>query len=287
MKRYISLIAICLVTLLLMTFIFYILLRQDNSYIMYIRLQVNPSFVIGINENKNVVFYNALNEDGNKYNLAMFQGKTLEEATKIFVEKLGNAKENKDEINITVMTKDNVKEKEIVEIIEKNIKSFDNHYKIIVHEPSSDDLERFSNETVYNLEASLTNEDLKMIGKTVYKKVDEHINEKISSLNLSKLSLEKQISLLKEKQEEGYFSDYLLENMVIDEYKVILLEKSNYTIVFTYEENNTYSYRLILNMDVEYEKDSSQKIVEVYTYSYELGEDLEKISSLKKHFYML
>ena len=103
MKRYFALIGIVIFTLVVTVSLFVFLISRTNSYITYIKLQVNPSFVIGIDDNNKVVFYNALNEDGNNYNLGMFQGKSLEEATKIFVEKLGYAQPGKDEINLTVL----------------------------------------------------------------------------------------------------------------------------------------------------------------------------------------
>jgi len=285
MKRYVSLILICVGTIILMTALFYFLLRQDNYYITYIKLQVNPSFVIGIDEKKNVVFYNALNEDGNKYNLSMFQGKSLEEATRIFIEKLGIAKENKDEINLTVMTKNNILEKEIADIISNVIKGFDNNYQIILHEPTNDELEKYSDETIYNISPSINDETLKLISKDIYDKINNHIDKKINNLHLKNLNKEDRVSLLKEKQEEGYFSDYILSNIKIDEYNVTLLEKSNYSIIFTYDEENNYTYRIVLNLEIEKEKNEIKRIVEVYIFSYEEIDNIGKINDLKRYFY--
>lgn len=285
MKRYISLILISILTLGIIVLLFYLMLRQDNSYITYIKLQVNPSFVIGINSNKKVVFYNALNEDGNKYNLEMFQGKGLDEATRVFISKLGNAQEDKNEINLTVMTKNNILEQEIVNIIAKEIKEFDSNYIVIAHEATYEEMERYSNEAIYNIAASLKNNDLKIIGKLTYDKVLNYVNSRIKSLNLSKMPIENQIELLKEKVEEGYFNSYSLSNMRISEYNVILLEKSSYSVDFKFNEDNSYKYEIILYLEVEHEKNELKNIVEVYTYTYELGEGDGIISNLKKYFY--
>ena len=99
MKRYIKFITAIIVSITLIVLLFLLLIRQNNSYITYIKLQVNPSFIIGINNDKVVVFYNALNEDANKYNLSMFQGKKIDEAAKVFIEKLGKSTDDKNEIN--------------------------------------------------------------------------------------------------------------------------------------------------------------------------------------------
>ena len=284
-KRYISLIMVCLLTLGIMTFLFYLLLRQDNAYVTYIKLQVNPSFVMGINKDKKVVFYNALNNDGNKYNLSMFQGKDLASATKTFIEKLGSAKEEKSVINLTIMTKNNDLEKEIFDIMEKEIKEFDNNYMVYYHEPTFEELERYSNETVYNLDSSLKNDDLKSISRDVYQMVNDYVENKIRLLKLDKLKPEEKVSLLKEQQEKGYFTDLSLSNMKLDNHKVVLLERSNYSITFSYSDTFEYSYKITLNLEVEYEKDELKHIVEVYKFNYELGEDKEILSNLKTYFY--
>lgn len=284
-KRYISLIIVCVLTLGIMTFLFYLLLRQDNAYVTYIKLQVNPSFVMGINKDKKVVFYNALNNDGNKYNLSMFQGKDLASATKTFIEKLGSAKEEKSVINLTIMTKNNNLEKEIFDIMEKEIKKFDNNYMVYYHEPTFEELERYSNETVYNLDSSLENDDLKSISRDVYQMVNDYVEKKMKSLKLDKIKPEEKVALLKEQQEKGYFTDLSLSNMVLDNHKIVLLERSNYSITFSYTDNFEYSYKITLNLEVEYEKNELKHIVEVYKFNYELGEDKEILSNLKTYFY--
>ena len=106
------------------------------------------------------------------------------------------------------MTKNNERELEIYRIIEKEIKAFDQNYTILTREPSFDELERYSSEVVYNLKASLTKDDLKIIGSNVYVNIKKDVDDKINSLNLDKLDDEEKINLLKEKQMEGYFLGY-------------------------------------------------------------------------------
>ena len=285
MKRYISLIMVCLLTLGIMTFLFYIMLRQDNAYVTYIKLQVNPSFVIGISKEKKVVFYNALNNDGNKYNLGMFQGKDLASATKVCIEKLGNAKEDKNLINLTIMTKNNSLEKEIFDTIEKEIKEYDSNYIVLSHEPTAEELERYSSETVYNIKSTYNSNDLKIMSKEIYEKVNSYVESKIKALNLNKLKKEARVTLLREKQEQGYFTDLVIANTKLASYPVVLLERSNYSITFSYTETNEYSNHITLNLEIEYDKEDSKHIVEVYQFNYELGEDKEIINNLKTYFY--
>lgn len=284
MKRYITLIIVSILTLGIMIFLFYILLRQNTSYITYIKLQVNPNFVIGIDENKNVVFYNALNEDANKYNLGMFQGKKLQDAISIVIDKLGNAKENKDEIHVTIMTKNDDYEQELLKIITDGVNHFDSNYKIVNHEPTNDELEKYSNEVVYNIKASLNDDTLKIIANKIYKEVNCDVLLKINNLNLNKSS--SIIDILKEKEELGYFNDYQISSLIIDEYDVKLLERSNYKVIFdNSDKDNGYNYRIVLNLEIEHKNDNVNNIIEVYSFNYELAEDFEKISNLKKYFY--
>lgn len=284
MKRYISLIFVSLLGLLCFILIFYFLLKEDNSYITYIKVQVNPSFVIGINKSKHVVFYNSLNSDGNKYNLSMFQGKDLSAATKTFIKKLGNVKEDKDEIQLTIMSKNKDLQQELFNIMKKEIIEFDKNYKIILLEPSYEDMERFSGEVVYNIKSSLNDDNLKEIGYKYYLEIDKYVVNELKRLNLNKLSSEKQISLLKEKEETGLFNKLDIGRLNIDNYT--LLDNSNYSVVFTYNEDNTYSYSIIVYLEFEKKVLSDKTLLEVYNYDYSIVDNMGKISNLKKYFYM-
>ena len=213
----------------------------------------------------------------------MFQGKSLSEAIKIFIEKFGYAKENKDEISITVMTKDNEKELEIYRVIENEIKSFDQNYTVLSLEPSFDELEKYSSEVVYNLKASLTKDDLGEIGNKVYLNVKKYVDDKIIALNLDKLTDEEKVTLLKEKQAEGYFLDY---KIIDNNQDFTFLDNTNYKVAFIFEDDLTYTYNIILNLEVEKEiNNEDKKVIEDYLYEYTFTDDTNVVNNLKTYFY--
>ena len=281
MKRYINLLIAVILFVGIVVMLFYFLIRSDNSYVTYIKLQVNPSFVIGINDKKNVVFYNSLNSDGNRFNLSMFQGKSLYDATLVFINELGNAQEDKNEINLTVMTKNKSVKEEIINIMSEAIVSFDSNYLIKSHEATHDELERYSNETVYNVSPSLTNEELESISEDIYNKVDSYIQKQIDILNLNKLSNDHKNELLKEKEEDNYFNDFNILS-INEEYDI--LEKSNYEVIFNYGEDS-YTYNIILNLIIETSIIKDKTIIEEYNYTYEKQDELGEITNLKTYFY--
>ncbi len=279
-KRSFALIGIIILTLGVLGTLFYFLLKQDNSYITYIKIQVNPSFVLGINEKNNVVFYNALNNDGNKYNLSMFQGKNLGDAIEIFINKLGMSNEEKNIINVTIMTKNNLRENEIFAIIKEKIANYDNNYIVINHEPTNDELERYSNEVVYNLKSSLKQNDIKMISSSIYDKINNYIDNKINNI----VNFDESFVL----ENEGYFNDFNLLNINLTEYNVSILERSNYQVDFIFDEEGQYIYNIVLNLELEKEIDNlEKKLIEVYSYSYQLGDELELLSNLKTNYYLI
>ena len=282
MKRYISLVIASILGLLCFVLIFYFLLREDNAYVTYIKVQSNSNFILGINNSKNVVFYNSLNDSGNKYRLSMFQGKYLASATQVFIEKLGKADDNKEDINLTIMTKNKEKQQELFKIMKDEILNFDKNYKVILNEPSYEDMERFSGEVVYNIKSSLTNDNLKDIGNKVYLEVDNYILKEISNLKLDKLSSEKQVSLLKEKEEMGLINNFDIKKVKLD-YK--LLDDSNYSVSFTYNEDNTYEYTISLFLDFENTIVTDKTLIEVYNYNYSIQDKIGVISNLKKYYY--
>lgn len=285
MKRYIKLFLVSVITLGLIVFVFFILIKQDNSYITYIKFQVNPSFVIGINNDKKVIFFNALNEDGNKYNLAMFSGKTLNEAMQVFIEKLKTISADKREIALSVMTKNHVLEKDIYQVIVKEITSYDANYQVTLIEPLPDELEKYSSEVVYNLKRSLNNDKLKEIGGKIYSNLDNYVTNKISKLNLSKVNKEKKKTILQEKIQSGYFNDFVIANLSFKEDNITLLARSNYKISFTFNEDGTYAYTLVLYLAMDYEKKNDKTIVETYQFDYEKKDDVASVRNLKVYYY--
>ena len=279
-KRSFALIGIIILTLGVLGTLFYFLLEQDNSYITYFKIQSRPSFVVGINEKNNVVFYNALNSEGNKYNLLMFQGKNLSEMIELFIEKIDYDDELNKEINVTIMTKNNIRENEIFKIIQDTIRSKDKRFMIVNHEPNNDELERYSNENVYNMKASLKNDDIKVISHVIYDKVKQYVDAKIGNI----MDFNNDFIL----ENEGYFNDYNLFNINLNEYNVVLLEKSNYQVDFTFDEEGNYVYNIILNLELEKENASlERKIVEVYSYSYQINDEQELLSNLKIYYYLI
>ena len=285
MKRYIKFITAIIVSITLIVLLFLLLIRQNNSYITYIKLQVNPSFIIGINNDKVVVFYNALNEDANKYNLSMFQGKKIDEAAKVFIEKLGKSTDDKNEINLSIITKNKKLENDIFNAIEKEIKNYDENYKIIINEPTNEDLEKFSSEVVYNLKNSLTNEDLKEIGREINTSVRSYIDSQISKLNISKLNNLKKRQILEEKISDDYFNNYIISNIKLNKENIKISKRSNYKINFSFDDDNKYYYSINLNLEFDYTKKEDKTIIETYKYDYEQGEDVEYLRNLKNYYY--
>ena len=285
MKQYIKLIIVIIFGLGIMGGLFYLLLRQDNSFVTYIKLQVNPSFVIGINKNERVVFYNALNEDANVYNLSMFEGKSLSDATKVFIERLGSSKEEKNVINVTVMTKNDNLIKHISAIISKEIIDFDNSYQINYIEATKEELERYSNEVRYNLPRSKNDDDLKAIGRIVNNKISGYVDDKIKHLKLKKLSKDEEFEVITLKQEEGYFNDFDFSGIKLGEDNLTIGNKSSYKVDFRLVDGSWY-YIINLNLELNYKLFSDETTIEVYEYNYELFDDLEKINNLKTSFYV-
>ena len=284
MKRYITFIGLIILSLGVVGALFYLLLRQDGtSYVTYIKLQVNPSFVIGVNKDENVVFYNALNADAGKYNLSMFQGKSLKDATNVFINKYGKSKENKNVISITVMTKNKDTQKHITSVMEKEIINYDNTYSVLSMEPSLEELERYSNEVQYNLNKTLSEEDLKDISRNIYEQVNNYVLNKVNSLKLDKVKEDK-MELITKYQEENYFNDYKLSDIQLENKEI--MSKSNYEVEFNLNEENNIEYKIILNLVIDYTKIEEKTTVEEYEFKYELLEDTDEISDLKTSFYV-
>ena len=226
------------------------------------------------------MFYNALNSEGNKYNLSMFQGKSLNEMIELFIDKTNFEDELNKEINVTIMTKNNIRENEIFKVIQDSIKSKNKGVMVINHEPNNDELERYSNETVYNMKASLKNDDIKLISQVIYDKVKSYVDVKINNI----MDFNNDFIL----ENEGFFNDYNLFSINLKEYNVVLLERSNYQVDFTFDEEGNYTYKIILNLEMEKENNSlERKIIEVYSYSYQIIEEQENLSNLKTYYYLI
>ena len=286
MKKYI--IGILIIVFLIVGCFYFVFSRDENLTITYIRFKVNPDFVIGINSKDKVVMYNPLNEDANIFNLGMFNNKSLEEVSSIFVSKVNENNYLLDnDVKLTVMTKNLEKRNRLTKIISDVIKNTNNSIIVNVLEPTSDELLAYSNEEVFDKEPSFNENDLISIGNDIKNKIDLYVKEKIVNLKLDKLSLEEQKNILESSLSLGYFNDFSITNAMVN-YDTLLSKRSDYQVIFTFNEDLTYSYNIILNLEFDYYKDSlidEKRVgnVEVYKYSFDTSSNM--ISDNVNHFY--
>lgn len=286
MKKYI--IGILIIVFLIVGCFYFVFSKDGNLTITYIRFKVNTDFVIGINSKDKVVMYNPLNEEANIFNLGMFNNKSLEELSNIFVSRVNENNYLIDnDVNIIVMTKNLEKRNRLTKIISDVIKKTNNSIIVNVLEPTSDELLAYSNEEVFDLEASFNENDLISIGNDIKDKIDLYIKEKIVNLKLDKLSLEEQKSIIESNLSFGYFNNFVITNDMVN-YDILLSNRSKYQVMFTFNEDLTYSYNIILNLEFDYYQESliEEKrvgIVEVYKYSFDTSNNV--ISNNVNHFY--
>ena len=286
MKKYI--IGILIIVFLIVGCFYFVFSKDGNLTITYIRFKVNTDFVIGINSKDKVVMYNPLNEEANIFNLGMFNNKSLEEVSNIFVSRVNENNYLIDnDVNIIIMTKNLEKRNRLTKIISDVIKKNNNSIIVNVLEPTSDELLAYSNEEVFDLEASFNENDLISIGNDIKDKIDLYIKEKIVNLKLDKLSLEEQKSIIESNLSFGYFSGFSITNDMVN-YDILLSNRSKYQVMFTFNEDLTYSYNIILNLEFDYYQESliEEKrvgIVEVYKYSFDTSNNV--ISNNVNHFY--
>lgn len=286
MKKYI--IGILIIVFLIVGCFYFVFSKDGNLTITYIRFKVNTDFVIGINSKDKVVMYNPLNEEANIFNLGMFNNKSLEEVSNIFVSRVNENNYLIDnDVNIIVMTKNLEKRNRLTKIISDVIKKTNNSIIVNVLEPTSDELLAYSNEEVFDLEASFNENDLISIGNDIKDKIDLYVKEKIVNLKLDKLSLEEQKSIIESNLSFGYFNNFVITNDMVN-YDILLSNRSKYQVMFTFNEDLTYSYNIILNLEFDYYQESliEEKkvgIVEVYKYSFDTSNNV--ISNNVNHFY--
>jgi len=286
MKKYI--IGILIIVFLIAGCFYFVFSRDENLTITYIRFKVNPDFVIGINSKDKVVMYNPLNEDASIFNLGMFNNKSLEEVSSIIFSRVNESSYLVDnDVNITVMTKNLEKRNRFAKIINDVIKKNNNSIDVNVLEPTSDELLAYSNEEVFDLEPSFNENDLVSISNDVKNKIDLYIKGKIDNLSLDKFSLEEQKIILESNLNLGYFDGFVITNDMIN-YDIILSKRSNYQVIFIFNEDLEYSYNIILNLEFDYYQESlidEKRVgnVEVYKYSFDTSNNL--ISNNVNHFY--
>jgi len=286
MKKYI--IGILIIVFLIAGCFYFVFSRDENLTITYIRFKVNPDFVIGINSKDKVVMYNPLNEDASIFNLGMFNNKSLEEVSSIIFSRVNESSYLVDnDVNITVMTKNLEKRNRFAKIINDVIKKNNNSIDVNVLEPTSDELLAYSNEEVFDLEPSFNENDLVSISNDVKNKIDLYIKGKIDNLSLDKFSLEEQKIILESNLNLGYFDGFVITNDMIN-YDIILSKRSNYQVIFIFNEDLEYSYNIILNLEFDYYQESlidEKRVgnVEVYKYSFDTSNNV--ISNSVNHFY--
>ena len=85
----------------------------------------------------------------------------------------------------------------------------------------------------------------------------------------------------------GYFDDFVITNDMVN-YDILLSKRSNYQVIFTFNEDLTYSYNIILDLEFDYYQESlidEKRVgnVEVYKYSFDTSNNM--ISDYINHFY--
>ena len=246
--------------------------RHDALTVTYIKFDSTPSFIIGVNSKDIVVSYNPLNEEAKDFNLLMFYEKTIEEASKIFYSKCHELQcLNDASVNLTIITKNDRRSNDLYQKITDVIRKENAEIVINLLEPTSNDLLAYSNETVYNVSPTFQNSDLLTISLDLTSRIDSYVQNKLNSLNYSKMSLIEQQQLIEEKISESYFNDFNLTTQAINDYNISISNRSNYEILFSYD--NEVSYQIVLNMEFDYDStktvnDKETVIVEVYKYKY-------------------
>lgn len=289
MKKYIF--AFVGVFLLISACIYLVFSRDETLTITYIKFKVNPEFVIGINNDNKVILYNPLNEDAKIFNLGMFNNKSLEEFSTLFIDKMEENNYLSDNIiDMIVMTKNKNKKNIIVETITNSISEQNNEIIINVKDPTFDEMLAYSNETVYDLEPTYNEEDLKVISNDILNKISNHINNKINNLKVDKIDNQDKKDILEQKNINGYFDDFNFSNVDLGEYSIDILDDSNYEVEFTFDENLNYQYNIIINIVLESYKDKikndvKETTVEVYKYTYNLNSE-KIINNYKNEFYI-
>ena len=132
---------------------------------------------------------------------------------------------------------------------------------------------------------SLTNEDLKEIGREINTSVRSYIDSQISKLNISKLNNLKKRQILEEKISDDYFNNYIISNNKLNKENIKISKRSNYKINFSFDDDNKYYYSINLNLEFDYTKKEDKTIIETYKYDYEQGEDVEYLRNLKNYYY--
>lgn len=277
---------------LLIAFVFvgsivYFVFTSDKSFtITYIKFNINPEFIIGVNNNDEVKIYNPLNDDAKVLNLTMFNGRKIEDAMMIILDKLDSSNYLDDSlINISVITKNNKKIEHFYNKIDSVIKTKNKEITLVNKEASYDELVAYSNEVTYDLEPTYKVDILKNIASNINSDIVSYIDNKLKELNLEDMAFEDKKNLILLKTNESYFNDYLIHEFSLEDNKLIIDDESTYEIVFNYD-NEEITFKIKLNLSLEYvgsiiKNDVSYNVIEEYIFIYENDE----IRNLKNNFY--
>ena len=263
--------------------IVYFVFSSDKALVItYIKFNINPEFVIGVNSKDEVCIFNPLNEDAKILNLGMFNGNYLEDATSIILDKLDKANYLKDDMYITVMSKNPDKIEYFYEKINNKVKEKNKDLVLINKRASNEELTAYSNEVVYDVKATYDNNKLLVICSNIEKSLDEYVKDKINSLKIDDLNKDEILKYYNEQLENGYFNDYDLLFYKLDDADLKIMDTSSYTISF----DSSLKYTISLDLELEKvnkvsKKNDSYSLVEQYLFNYKD----KKINNLKINFY--
>lgn len=263
--------------------IVYFVFSSDKALVItYIKFNINPEFVIGVNSKDEVCIFNPLNEDAKILNLGMFNGNSLEDATSIILDKLDKANYLKDDMYITVMSKNPDKIEYFYEKINNKVKEKNEDLVLINKRASNEELTAYSNEVVYDVKATYDNNKLLVICSNIEKSLDEYVKDKINSLKIDDLNKDEILKYYNEQLENGYFNDYDLLFYKLDDADLKIMDTSSYTISF----DSSLKYTISLDLELEKvnkvsKKNDSYSLVEQYLFNYKD----KKINNLKINFY--
>ena len=263
--------------------IVYFVFSSDKALVItYIKFNINPEFIIGVNSKDEVCIFNPLNEDAKILNLGMFNGNSLEDATSIILDKLDKANYLKDDMYITVMSKNPDKIEYFYEKINNKVKEKNKDLVLINKRASNEELTAYSNEVVYDVKATYDNNKLLVICSNIEKSLDEYVKDKINSLKIDDLNKDEILKYYNEQLENGYFNDYDLLFYKLDDADLKIMDTSSYTISF----DSSLKYTISLDLELEKvnkvsKKNDSYSLVEQYLFNYKD----KKINNLKINFY--
>ena len=263
--------------------IVYFVFSSDKALVItYIKFNINPEFVIGVNSKDEVCIFNPLNEDAKILNLGMFNGNSLEDATSIILDKLDKANYLKDDMYITVMSKNPDKIEYFYEKINNKVKEKNKDLVLINKRASNEELTAYSNEVVYDVKSTYDNNKLLVVCSNIEKSLDEYVKDKINSLKIDDLNKDEILKYYNEQLENGYFNDYDLLFYKLDDADLKIMDTSSYTISF----DSSLKYTISLDLELEKvnkvsKKNDSYSLVEQYLFNYKD----KKINNLKINFY--